>query len=221
MRFGELESSKDMSAEKLTYLNQHKIRGCTRCRLAKSRNKVVPGDGHREAELVLVGEAPGANEDTQGKPFVGVSGKLLNAMLRQIRLKRHEVFVTNILKCRPPDNRDPYTDEIETCTPWLHAQLWLLKPRVIVTLGRFAGNHLTGTTDSMGSLRQRDWTYRNDKTATEAPVVCLYHPSYLGRLRNDDPDEAKDKYLRCLLDLRRAGRMAGILDGRGQRCRTL
>lgn len=116
--------------------NQIKI--CQKCPLSKNRTKAVPGEGNPQAELMFIGEGPGQQEDLQGRPFVGAAGKLLEEMLNSIKLKKEDVFITNVVKCRPPGNRDPFPDEIETCWPYLVEQIKIIKPKLIVTLGRHA-----------------------------------------------------------------------------------
>ena len=120
--------------------------GCTRCKLAQGRTQVVFGDGSPDADLLFIGEGPGFHEDKQGIPFVGAAGQLLNRMLGEIGLGRDEVYIANIVKCRPPGNRDPQPDEIEACTPWLVEQISLIQPRVVVTLGNFATKFVLNTT---------------------------------------------------------------------------
>ena len=114
------------------------IRTCPKCRLAQTRTKAVPGEGPEDADIMFIGEAPGFHEDRQGRPFVGASGNLLEEMLAGIGLSRQQVYITNVVKCRPPNNRDPRTDEIETCHPYLERQIELIRPKIIVTLGRFS-----------------------------------------------------------------------------------
>ncbi len=114
------------------------IRACQRCPLAHTRTHAVPGEGPATAEILFIGEAPGYHEDRQGRPFVGASGRLLERLLADIGLKREDVFITNVVKCRPPGNRDPLPEEIQACQPWLHQQIDLIDPLVIVTLGRFS-----------------------------------------------------------------------------------
>lgn len=114
------------------------VRNCTQCELHRTRTRAVPGDGHPQAEIMFIGEAPGWHEDRQGLPFVGAAGQFLNEMLDKIGLNRSDVFITNIVKCRPPGNRDPLPDEIAACSGYLDEQLALIKPKVIVTLGRFS-----------------------------------------------------------------------------------
>ena len=148
---------------------------CTACALCNSRKQVVFGVGNREADLLIVGEAPGANEDNQGEPFVGRAGQLLNQMLAAIGLQRSEVYIANILKCRPPDNRDPKPEEIAACADLLTQQINLLTPKVILALGRFAAQTLADSSASMAQLRTGQHQYQN------IPLVASYHPAYLLR----------------------------------------
>jgi uracil-DNA glycosylase len=112
--------------------------GCRLCEIAKTRTKVVPGEGSENAEILFIGEAPGYHEDQMGRPFVGPAGQLLDKLLTSINLKRHQVHIANVIKCRPPNNREPTPEEIENCSPWLDKQIELLKPKMIVTLGRYS-----------------------------------------------------------------------------------
>jgi uracil-DNA glycosylase len=121
----------------LTELYQE-IQGCFKCDIAKARCKVVPGEGAENAEIMFIGEAPGFHEDQQGRPFVGQAGQFLESLLASISLKRQQVYIANVIKCRPPDNRDPLPTEIQNCRPWLDRQIEILKPRMIVTLGRYS-----------------------------------------------------------------------------------
>lgn len=153
------------------------ITSCTRCDLAKSRTQAVPGVGDLHAEWFFVGEAPGANEDREGEPFVGDAGKLLDAMLFAIGLQRGQnVFIANVLKSRPPGNRDPQPNEIAACLPYLERQIELIQPKLIVALGRFAAQNLLATDTPIGKLRGQVHQYRG------VPLVVTYHPAYL--LRN-------------------------------------
>jgi DNA polymerase len=151
-------------------------RACTACLLHGSRQQAVPGVGHPAAGLVLVGEAPGAEEDRQGLPFVGRSGQLLTDILKAIGFARDDVFICNILKCRPPGNRDPERDEVAACEPYLRRQLAVIRPRLICCLGRVAAQTLLGTTAPLGSLRRSVHFYAG------VPVMATYHPAAL--LRN-------------------------------------
>ena len=150
---------------------------CTACPLHKTRTKPVFGVGSRTAELLIIGEAPGANEDKQGEPFVGRAGQLLNAMLQAINLKREQIYIANILKSRPPNNRDPKLEEVQACTPFLLRQIELLKPKLILAVGRIAAQYLLSTKDAMAGLRGREFTY----SAERIPLLVTYHPAYLLR----------------------------------------
>jgi DNA polymerase len=150
---------------------------CTRCVLHKTRTQTVFGVGRRDAELFVIGEAPGADEDRQGEPFVGRAGQLLNAMLRAIGLPRSEVYIANILKCRPPGNRDPQPEEASACTGYLTEQLALVQPRVLLAVGRISAQWLLQTDTPIGRLRGRVLTYGERNT----PLVVTYHPAYLLR----------------------------------------
>lgn len=151
--------------------------GCQRCRLAEGRTQVVFSDGNPDGRLMVVGEAPGAREDETGLPFVGPAGKLLDLLLASVDLSREEsVYICNVLKCRPPGNRDPLADEIEACTPYLRRQIDLVSPELILGVGKFAGQFLTGRSSALGKLRGEVYSYEG------VPVVVTYHPAAL--LRN-------------------------------------
>jgi DNA polymerase len=154
-----------------------RVRACTLCGLHKTRTQTVFGVGRRNAELLVIGEAPGAEEDRQGEPFVGPAGQLLNSMLRAIGLKREEVYIANILKCRPPNNRDPKPEEAATCTRYLDRQIALIRPRAILGLGRIAGQWLLQSELPIGRLRGRVVPYGEP----QVPLVVTYHPAYLLR----------------------------------------
>jgi uracil-DNA glycosylase len=156
---------------------QATVSSCTLCGLHKSRTQTVFGVGRRDAPLFVIGEAPGADEDRQGEPFVGRAGQLLNAMLRAIGLPRSEVYIANILKCRPPGNRDPQPDEAATCTPYLSQQIALVQPRVLLAVGRIAAQWLLQTDTPIGRLRGRVQPYGE----RNIPLVVTYHPAYLLR----------------------------------------
>ena len=160
-----------------------RVAGCTDCRLRAGCTQTVFGVGDEKADWLLVGEAPGAEEDRQGEPFVGQAGKLLDNMLAAVALKRGEnVFIANVLKCRPPGNRNPEPDEVAKCSPHLLRQIELIRPKLIVAMGRFAAQTLLGTGATIASLRGRVHRYAG------VPLVVTYHPAYL--LRNL-PDKAK------------------------------
>jgi len=151
---------------------------CTRCRLCEGRRNVVFGEGDVNTDLVFVGEAPGAEEDRTGRPFVGPAGELLTAMVEKgMQRPRDSVYICNILKCRPPRNRDPEPEEVRSCTPYLHEQLRIIRPRLIVCLGRVSGQILSGERLSMKNLRGRLLAYRG------IPLLPIYHPAYLLRVR--------------------------------------
>jgi DNA polymerase len=154
-----------------------KVAACTLCGLHETRTQTVFGVGRRDAQLFVIGEAPGADEDRQGEPFVGRAGQLLNAMLRAIGLPRSEVYIANILKCRPPGNRDPQPEEASCCTPYLTQQIALAQPRVLLAVGRIAAQWLLQTDTPIGRLRGRVTTYGERNT----PLVVTYHPAYLLR----------------------------------------
>lgn len=149
---------------------------CQKCPLGATRTKFVFGVGNPNATLMLVGEAPGADEDAQGEPFVGRAGQLLNKILEAINFKRGDVYICNILKCRPPNNRTPQADEVERCIPYLKKQIELIKPKVILCLGLVAAQNLLHTTEGLGKLRGRKLTYEG------IPLMVTYHPAAL--LRN-------------------------------------
>ncbi|AMR78805.1 uracil-DNA glycosylase [Cupriavidus nantongensis] len=156
------------------------VAGCTACGLCQTRTNTVFGVGARQAEWMLVGEAPGENEDLQGEPFVGQAGKLLDNMLGALGLARgRNVFIANVLKCRPPGNRNPEAEEVAQCEPFLRRQIALVRPRVIVVLGRFAAQSLLRTTTPIGKLRGTVHAYEG------IPVVVTYHPAYLLRTLTD------------------------------------
>lgn len=149
---------------------------CTRCRLAQGRNKVVFGSGNPDADLMFIGEAPGAEEDRQGLPFVGAAGELLTRILAAIETRREDVYIANILKCRPPGNRDPQPDEVSACRGYLERQIELIQPKVIVALGRIAAQTLLGNDTPIGRMRGQWYKVMG------VPTMVTYHPAAL--LRN-------------------------------------
>jgi DNA polymerase len=161
------------------------IGDCTRCVLHKQgRKQIVFGVGNPEAEIMFIGEAPGADEDEKGEPFVGRAGQLLNNMIGAMGIKREDVYIANIIKCRPPGNRTPERDECETCSQFLFRQIEVVKPKIIVALGAVAAKTLLGVNDAMMNLRGRIYDYRNTKLAV------TYHPAYLLR----DPRQKKETW---------------------------
>lgn len=150
---------------------------CTKCELHTSRTQTVFGTGNRQADWMIIGEAPGADEDRQGEPFVGRAGLLLNEMLLAAGYARDEVYIANILKCRPPSNRDPSADEMTCCEPWLQQQIALIQPKLILAVGRIAAHGLLQTTTPVGRLRGRVHHYGDE----EIPLIVTYHPAYLLR----------------------------------------
>ena len=173
------------------------IGDCTRCRLAKQgRKQIVFGVGNPKADLMFIGEAPGADEDLQGEPFVGRAGQLLTNMIKAMGIEREQVYIANIIKCRPPNNRTPGRDECETCSPFLMRQIATIKPKVIVALGAIAAKTLLAINDSMSNLRGRWYEFRpagvrsNDSSWNSAKLAVTYHPAFLLR----DPRQKKEAW---------------------------
>jgi uracil-DNA glycosylase family 4 len=160
------------------------IGDCTRCRLHKGRTNLVFGVGNVNADLMFVGEGPGADEDAKGEPFVGRAGQLLNNMISAMGIKREDVYIANVVKCRPPSNRTPEKDECDTCSPFLMRQIDIIKPKVIVALGAVAAKNLLAVSDSMANLRGRWYDFRDSK------LLVTYHPAYLLR----DPRQKKEAW---------------------------
>jgi DNA polymerase len=144
---------------------------CERCRLAQGRTQVVYGVGSSSADLMFIGEGPGYYEDKQGEPFVGAAGQLLNRMLEEIAILREDVYIANVVKCRPPGNRDPYPDEIEACSPWLQEQIEVIGPRVIVTLGNFATRYILDKPTSISRVRGQRFAWQG------RTVIPTFHPA--------------------------------------------
>jgi len=159
---------------------------CTRCKLHKHRHTIVFGDGNPKAELVFVGEGPGADEDAQGLPFVGRAGKLLTQMIEAMGLQRKDVYICNVVKCRPPENRTPEEDEVSTCSPFLLRQLDVISPKVIVCLGAVAAKTLLKTNRGISQFRGQWLDFRSSK------LMATYHPAYLLRNPNAKPEVWKD-----------------------------
>lgn len=187
------QTSTDDSLEKI----RQDMGDCQRCKLCSTRTNIVFGSGNPEARLVFVGEAPGADEDVQGLPFVGRAGQLLTKIIESINLKREDVYICNVIKCRPPNNRFPEKDEISTCSQFLLRQLEVIRPKIICCLGAAAAQTILKTKSSVGWIRGRFQDYRGAK------LIVTYHPAYL--LRN--PDAKKDvwedmKKIKALLESR-------------------
>ena len=153
------------------------VRDCRKCALHRTRTHTVFGVGRPDADCMFIGEAPGAEEDARGEPFVGRAGKLLDAMLAAIGLGRGDVYIANIVKCRPPRNRDPHSDEIVACSGYLRRQIEAVSPRLLVATGRVAAQSLLSTTKPLGQLRGRTYRYGEDRL----PVIVMYHPAYFLR----------------------------------------
>ncbi len=153
------------------------VSGCSLCELHRSRKQTVFGTGHPAAEWLIIGEAPGADEDQMGEPFVGRAGQLLTSMLRAMGLAREEVFIANILKCRPPNNRDPQANEIDNCSSYLRQQIELIQPKIILVVGRIAAQSLLNMDTPIGKMRGQQFRYQD----TTIPVIATYHPAYLLR----------------------------------------
>lgn len=181
-------------APAITPLQQfrHAIENCQNCPLGRTRSRFVFGTGNENAGIMFIGEAPGQDEDLQGIPFVGRAGQLLNKLLANVQLKREEVYIANILKCRPPNNRDPQPEEVEQCLPYLHKQIEMIRPKLLVALGRVAAQNLLNTTESLTNMRKRVWSYR------EIPLIVTYHPAFVLRY-NDKLDSAMED-MRFILD---------------------
>jgi len=174
--------------------------GCTRCRLHESRTQVVFGQGDPHADLMVVGEAPGFHEDRQGIPFVGPSGQLLNRLLEGIGLRREDVYIANVVKSRPPQNRDPQPDEIAACRPWLDAQIRLVDPKVVVTLGNFAAKTLLETTTGITRLRGQTYPFQGRVLLpTFHPAAALHAQGR--RTAGPSPLEAMEGDFRVLAEL--------------------
>lgn len=182
---------------------------CTKCRLHLSRRNAVPGSGRRDAEILLIGEAPGATEDDMGLPFVGAAGKLLDSVLEEVGIKRDEIYITNVVKCRPPNNRQPERDEIDACSLYLESQILLIKPKIIVTLGAIAGEWVSRRMNIkwLGVTRMRGNIYRGRMLGLEVIFIPTYHPAAILRNRGNLEDLKRDlrTAVEELLKLRKKG----------------
>ncbi len=165
----------EQKRQRLLAMDEQEVRICTKCRLCETRTRTVFGEGDPDAKIFFIGEGPGENEDRQGRPFVGRAGELLNKMIVAMGLQREQVFIANIVKCRPPENRVPAPDEVATCTPYLERQLEIIRPKVIVTLGHPAARFMLQTKIAMGRLRGNFHEWRGIK------LMPTYHPAYVLR----------------------------------------
>jgi DNA polymerase len=191
------ELSTTEKQKRLRLMDEDEVKGCPKCtELVRSRTNTVFGVGNVDTELVFVGEAPGAEEDKKGEPFVGAAGGLLNKIIAACKLQREDVFILNVLKCRPPGNRQPLADEVLNCRGYLDRQLAIINPRFICCLGSVAAQTLLQTTTSIGKLRKQFHDYHGIK------VVATYHPAYL--LRN--PDAKKDVWADMKMLMREMGK---------------
>jgi uracil-DNA glycosylase family 4 len=182
----EEEAVKSTNAADVLEAIATEVRQCCKCGLGSTRTNAVPGEGSPNARIMFVGEAPGADEDAQGRPFVGRAGQLLDKIIAACKLKREDVFIGNILKCRPPDNRDPRPEEIISCLPYLQRQIEAIKPEIIVALGAHAARTLLDTNKSIGQLRGHFEEYYPGLGQPAIKLMATYHPAYI--LRNYTPD---------------------------------
>jgi DNA polymerase len=164
----------------LAAMDQQEVKPCVKCRLCETRNNTVFGEGDPDAKILFIGEGPGETEDKQGRPFVGRAGELLNKMIAGMGLKREQVFIANIVKCRPPANREPAADEVAACTPYLVRQIEIIRPKVIITLGRPSSQYMLQTKLSMGRLRGQWQSWRGIR------LMPTYHPAYLLRAYTEE-----------------------------------
>jgi uracil-DNA glycosylase family 4 len=162
------------------------VRKCRKCELGSLRRNAVPGEGSPSAQIAFVGEGPGADEDAQGRPFVGRAGQLLDRIIKAMGLKREDVYICNVLKCRPPDNRDPKPEEIISCLPYLQQQLELINPKIIVALGAHAARSLLNNNKSIGQLRGQFHEYYPGLGRHPIKLMATFHPAYLLRNYSDD-----------------------------------
>jgi uracil-DNA glycosylase len=186
------------------------VSGCTRCELSKTRTQTVFGVGNRRAELLVIGEAPGADEDLQGEPFVGRAGQLLNSMLRALGSPRETVYIANVLKCRPPGNRDPKPAEVACCLPYLQRQVDMIHPRLMLAVGRIAAQNLLATDTPIGRLRGQVHHFGTRAT----PLIVTYHPAYLLRSPSEKRKSWVDlKFVRAELSRLRTAASGAIARG--------
>lgn len=182
----------------------NEVKACRKCGLWRTRRNAVPGDGSLDASILLVGEAPGYWEDAKGKPFVGAAGKLLDTLLAEINLSRNMVYITNVVKCRPPENRDPLSVEVETCTPYLNRQIRIIKPEIIVTLGRHATSYVlseAGLKKVAGITKLRGKLYSIKPFGLSVSVLPTFHPAaVLHNPKYKDALERDFQFLKSLVE---------------------
>lgn len=202
---GDAGVSRSLAQKKEGLLEEIKqeVEGCTLCPLSKNRTRAVFGEGDPDALIMFIGEAPGEDEDRLGRPFVGKAGQLLTKILLSVSIKREEVYIANMVKCRPPGNRTPTLEEIETCFPYLEAQIAIVNPSVIVTLGSISTGYLLGTKEPMSKLRGQWFDWRGGKR-----VFPMFHPSFL--LRHESRAPGSPKYL-TWLDIQEVKRVYDLL----------
>ncbi len=175
---------------------KNSVQNCTLCNLHLTRKQTVFGDGLSNTDIMIIGEAPGKDEDEQGKPFIGRAGKLLDLFLKSIKLNRELVFITNTIKCRPPENRDPVKNEIDACASFLDQQIEAIKPKVLILLGKIAANRFLGGDKSMAELRQQKFFIEKHNI----PIIVFYHPAYILRSPLKKSEVWEDlKYLKNVL----------------------
>jgi len=182
----------------------NEVKACRKCGLWRTRRNAVPGDGSLDASILLVGEAPGYWEDAKGRPFVGAAGKLLDTLLAEINLSRSMVYITNVVKCRPPENRDPLSVEVETCTPYLNRQIRIIKPEIIVTLGRHATSYVlseAGLKEVVGITKLRGKLYSVKPFGLSVSVLPTFHPAaVLHNPKYKDALERDFQFLKSLVE---------------------
>ena len=175
-----------------------KIRDCQKCPLSQTRKKAVPGEGNHNSIVMFVGEAPGGDEDREGLPFIGRAGQLFTRILQSVQIERKDVFITNIVKCRPPENRNPNKSEIEICLPYLESQIALINPKIIVTLGSVPTKCLLNTDDAISRLRGQWFPWLGG-----IKIFPMFHPSYLLRHQETTPGSPKELTWRDIQELKR------------------
>jgi len=190
-QMSENSASKSAANSPLQKFRQE-IENCQKCPLWKTRTKFVFGSGNENAGIMFIGEAPGRDEDLQGIPFVGRAGQLLNKLLEHVQLKRSDVYIANILKSRPPNNRDPLPEEVEQCIPYLHRQIELIRPKLLVALGRVAAQNLLNSQISLTNMRNKIWSYR------DIPMIVTFHPAYI--LRNNSMLDSAIEDMKSIVD---------------------